>query len=219
MFESHMRGRGGDVVLESRHLVGLFLLFVVISGLFFTLGWVMRGSQQEAVVAATGSTSETARDSSPVGTKSSATNAPGQVGASKPLSDLDFYRAGDPKKAEARQEKPTKSASGTTKTPPPKPSSSPPVATKNLPSKPDSLLSAPLIPRGAVVLQVAAVKNLGDGLALAGALQEKKFPAFVVPPTTDSYYRVQVGPYADQQSANQARRGLEQQGFKAIVKR
>jgi len=36
MFEGQKRGGGGDVVLESRHLVGLFLIFVVMSGLFFT---------------------------------------------------------------------------------------------------------------------------------------------------------------------------------------
>ncbi len=213
MFEGYGRG-SRDVVLESRHLVGLFLLFVVISGLFFTLGWVMRGSQQDAVVAA-GSAGEAGREGAPGGTAGSTTPAPGAAGSK--LSDLDFYRTGDAKKAELPPGKPGKGASGATKTTERKAPS--PAATKNPPSNPGSLLSAPLIPRGAVVLQVAAVKNLGDGLALAGALQEKGFPAFVVPPTTDSYYRVQVGPYADPQSANQGRRDLERQGFKSIVKR
>jgi len=218
MFEGYGRGRG-DVVLESRHLIGLFLLFVVISGLFFTLGWVMRGSQQDAVVAATGSTGETAGDSSAVSATGSASSAPGASGGSKALSDLDYYRTGEPKKMEPPLEKAGKGVSGATKTLERKASPSLPAATKSSPSKPGSLLSAPLIPRGAVVLQVAAMKNLGDGLALAGALQEKGFPAFVIPPTTDFYYRVQVGPYADSQSANQARRDLERQGFKSIIKR
>jgi SPOR domain len=35
----------------------------------------------------------------------------------------------------------------------------------------------------------------------------------------DKYYRVRVGPYADAQSATNARHDLEAKGFKSIVKR
>jgi cell division septation protein DedD len=53
----------------------------------------------------------------------------------------------------------------------------------------------------------------------AKALQQKKFPAFVITPSTDKYYRVHVGPYADPESATIARHGLEANGFKSIVQR
>jgi cell division septation protein DedD len=66
---------------------------------------------------------------------------------------------------------------------------------------------------------VAALTRQDDALALAEALQKKKYPAFVLTPGADHYYRVQVGPYADTQSATIARRGLENEGFKTIVKR
>ena len=56
------------------------------------------------------------------------------------------------------------------------------------------------------------------GSHLATALQKKKFPAFVVSPQADKYYRVQVGPYADPKAADAAKKGLEDAGFKAIVK-
>ncbi len=69
------------------------------------------------------------------------------------------------------------------------------------------------------MLQVAAVNSQGDALALAQALQEKKFPAFVIPPSADKYYRVQVGPYGDGPAATNARHDLEAKGFKSIVKR
>jgi cell division protein FtsN len=49
-------------------------------------------------------------------------------------------------------------------------------------------------------------------------LQRKRFPAFVVSPQADKYYHVQVGPYADQKSADAAKKGLEGAGFKAIVR-
>ena len=56
-------------------------------------------------------------------------------------------------------------------------------------------------------------------MTLAGALQQEKFPAFVITPSTDKYYRVQVGPYADQESATIARHDLEANGFESIVER
>ncbi len=83
----------------------------------------------------------------------------------------------------------------------------------------DSTSSAPLIPKGAVVLQVAALTQESNALAMAEALRKKNFPAFVLRPSTDRYYRVRVGPYADTASAYIAKRMLEKVGFKAIVKR
>jgi cell division septation protein DedD len=69
------------------------------------------------------------------------------------------------------------------------------------------------------VLQVAALRHQGDALAMAEMLQRKRFPAFVITPNGDSYYRVQVGPYRNERSAANARRALERAGFKAIMKR
>lgn len=73
--------------------------------------------------------------------------------------------------------------------------------------------------KGAIVVQVAALTRESDALAMADAVQQKKFPAFVVTPTTDNFYRVQVGPYPDQQSAETAKHALERAGFKTIIKR
>jgi cell division septation protein DedD len=80
-------------------------------------------------------------------------------------------------------------------------------------------LNTPPIPAGATVLQVAALVREADALALAQALQQKKFPAFVLTPGADHFYRVQVGPYGNAQSAAAARHALESQGFKSIIKR
>jgi cell division septation protein DedD len=95
-----------------------------------------------------------------------------------------------------------------------------PAPTKNGASfRPGVPLNTPPIPAGATVLQVAALVREADALALAQALQQKKFPAFVLTPGDDHFYRVQVGPYGDAQSATAARRALENQGFKSIIKR
>ena len=66
---------------------------------------------------------------------------------------------------------------------------------------------------------VAAVQPESGAMALAQSLQQKKFPAFVITSSADKYFRVQVGPYADTQSATDARHDLEADGFKSIVKR
>jgi cell division septation protein DedD len=68
-------------------------------------------------------------------------------------------------------------------------------------------------------LQVTAVRRESDALDLARRLQKKKFPAYVLAPQGNKFYRVQVGPYADQKSAEAAKKGLENAGFRAIVKR
>ncbi len=78
--------------------------------------------------------------------------------------------------------------------------------------------SPPAGPSGAYLLQVSALRRESDALELATRLQKKKFPAFVVSPQTDNYYRVQVGPYADLKAVDVARKGLEDAGFKPIVK-
>jgi cell division septation protein DedD len=77
----------------------------------------------------------------------------------------------------------------------------------------------PRIPRGAVLLQVAALTSESDALAMASALHQKQFPAFVVPPSgADKYYRVQVGPYSDAHAAKAVRGMLDQAGFRSIIK-
>ena len=107
--------------------------------------------------------------------------------------------------------------------PAPAQKSSPQLVKSVMPPKPGSLPSksanAPLIPGGAYTLQVAALTKEADAMELATQLQKKKFPAFVLSPRADKYYRVQVGPYADQKAAEAARKGLDGAGFKAIVKR
>src|SRR5260370_16440152 len=48
-------GRKGERTLEGRHVVGLFLLMLVFSGVFFTLGFVMGRSQYDSDVRASAS--------------------------------------------------------------------------------------------------------------------------------------------------------------------
>ena len=94
--------------------------------------------------------------------------------------------------------------------------SAPPSVAPRAPVERNSA-SAPLIANGAIILQVAALAKQDDALALAGSLQRKHFSAYVQAPHKDKYYRVQVGPFKDQKSAEAAKKGLESAGFKAFV--
>ena len=80
-------------------------------------------------------------------------------------------------------------------------------------------LDPAVIPKGAIVVQVAAGANQSGALALAQELQLTKFPVFVIPPGADKYYHVQVGPYADARSAASVQRELEARGYQSIIKR
>jgi len=212
-------------VLESRHVIGLFLLMLLFSGVFFTLGYVMGRGQFDTQVRAA-STSHSAFDD--VNTK---TNAPGKRSAAKPQpaepsqdtaapappsSDWEFYNANKPK-SEQDHLKPPESVVAHKAVPAVAKTDSPvkPVATsaKSVPpAKSGTAIS------GGYTLQVAALTKESDAFDLARRLQAKKFPAAVLSPQSDKYFRVQVGPYADQKSADAAKKGLEAAGFKAFVK-
>jgi len=200
----------GDRVLEGRHVIGLFMLMLLFSGVFFTLGYVMGRNQFDSPVRAASNprtllpapvaikpqradsaakhSNDARRDSDP----STDTNT-------QPNSDWSFYNA--------RKSSPDDNFKAAPR--------AIPGAAKARSAK-STALSA--IPAGSYTLQVAASRRESDALTLAAHLQKKKFPAFVVSPQADKYYRVQVGPYADQKSADAAKKGLEGAGFKAIVK-
>jgi cell division septation protein DedD len=232
--------KGGDMVLGGRHLVGIFVLLVVLFGVIFTLGYLLGRSQYDTQIQAAASPLPNRTDSNAVKPSAASAHSSAEAPPAEPPSDWDFYHSAEPEKpAETlpAQPKPIsaspkaslKSAAspavrpvakpiGKAEVPVAKPFGPSPVAPK--PSAKSS--TSPLIPRGATVLQVAALVRQADALALAQALQKKKFPAFVLTPPADSndhFFRVQVGPYADSPSATAARQKLEAQGFKSIVKR
>ena len=217
------KGRGGDWVLGGRQLFGVFVLLVVIFGMVFTLGYLLGRNQYETLRA----------DASSLPMKpEGVSNKPGKPGresaektdeynsvvADYRLGFLSAHgtsqarrtRAGVAEIAEIASTEPHERTRAGER------QSDPSVDTmrSNLKS-----VSPPPIPQGSTVLQIAAMARPSDAVALAQALQQKRFPAFVLPPGSDRYYRVQVGPYSDAKSANLARQKLESQGFKAIARR
>ncbi len=187
------RRSGRDMVLEGRHLLGLFFTVVVLCGIFFTLGYVMGRSLHVPSVNA-----DALPSAAPAAAVSPAKAAEEAKLAESPApTEWNFYKAAEPA-AEERLSVPARPKATAAASPGLKP---------------------PQFAKGAIVLQVAALTKESEALALAQVLQEKRFPAFVLTPSGDQYYRVQVGPYGDVQSAELARRALAKEGFKTIVRR
>ena len=205
-------------MLEGRHVIGLFMLMLLFSGVFFTLGYVMGRNQNDGQVSA--STSLRGPLSPDVQPKSEAAAKSGnkkpametQPETTTPAAgDWEFYHAGDSNKADDRLKTAVNSTPALG------------VAKRGGASKPGNAASKGSVGTSATAglnLQVSATTREADAMALANTLRKKNFPTFVQPPQSDRFYHVLVGPYADQKALDNARKGLEAAGFKkAIVKR
>ena len=200
MAGSGKRG-GGERVLESRHLVGLFLGVVLLCGVFFTLGYVMGRNQFGGSVHAAESS---LKNTSSASAKSKAAESPE---ATTPK--WDFY---DKKENTSHLEPPTSAAKSPPVSSAPAKSSANSSASAAAAPKPSANdakaaahLQQPAISKSAILLQVAALRRQGDALEMAEAIQQKRFPCFVATPSSDNYYRVQVGPYQDIAAAESAK--------------
>jgi len=217
----------GERVLESKHVIGLFLLMLLFSGVFFTLGYVMGRNQYDGQVRAASNGMNKPEpalfpkfDPAPKKTiREPSTAAESDPSTSAPSSDWEFSGTNKPAKSEPRLEPAPKApvippaskmVSAKGKFQPQPANATAPVRSSR------GAANGPLIPNGAFVLQVAAFLKQDDALAIAGGLQRKHYAAYVQATQKDKYFRVQVGPFKDQKSADAAKKGLEGEGFKAF---
>ena len=218
-----------DRVLESKHVIGLFLLMLLFSGVFFTLGYVMGRNQYDGQVrAAMNATS-----------KAEPSYVPKSEISNKSVEDAEPTRDADPSTDNSG---PAWTFPGTNNSANVDPHLEPAPVARPVSPAPKSATSrstnkvqpqtisvhasstkngkgstaAPMIPSGSYVIQVAALLRQDDALAIAGGLQKKHYAVYVQAPQRDKYYRVQVGPFKDQKSADTAKKGLEGEGFKAF---
>jgi DedD protein len=219
MASSSRRGGGGDRVLESRHLVGLFLGVVLLCGVFFTLGYVMGRQQYGGSVHAADANPLRSVPSASPSTKNKEA-APANNNAQGGDQTWDFYGKNSAANDHLEPAPSTRAKEPASSPVPKSPNPAPPVSAKALPAstKESARFQPPAMGKNSIVLQVAAVKLQRDALEMADAIQQKRFPSFVANSPADNFYHVQVGPYPDMVSAENAKRALEQLGFKPIIK-
>src|SRR5262249_38271531 len=155
------RGSAGDRVLEGRHVIGLFFLMILFSGVFFTLGYVMGRNQVEGQVRAEGSgkPADFVVNSRPEvaskKTKEIPQVEPATDAVTPASSDWEFYHAGESKAADEHL-KPAPVNSAPAKTiavAPAKPASAP---------QSKSVVNPGQAPHGGFTVQVAALTKQAD---------------------------------------------------------
>ena len=222
---------GGDRVLESRHLVGLFLGVVLLCSVFFTLGYVMGRTQYGPPLPLHASAA--GRDI--VTGMPSELSKPADTVPAPPNSEWDFDKQRDSNQLQPSSPASATSAFATVPAAPTTDSTNAPKSLHNSDTTPSGRrtaktvsanaielrrFQAPRIARGQIVLQIAAMTKETDAVSMADAAQRKNFPSFIVMPAAgDNLYHVQVGPYADVPAAERAKDSLDHAGFKAIIKR
>src|SRR5881296_3521712 len=164
------RGGAGERVLESRHVIGLFMLMLLFSGVFFTLGYVMGRNEYDSPVRASTDffkkpqiSGAPKTDGSSKRTINPAPAAPPTDTAAPPNSDWEFYHAGDNKKTEDHLKPGFPVTAPAEKNAPVLIKST--AAAKSAGNSAKST-NAPLVPGGTYTLQVAAVRREADALEL-----------------------------------------------------
>ena len=225
-----------ELVLGNRQLISVFLIVVILLGVFFSMGYIVGRNSS-------GAASETARNekSSPDTQTDSAEadgsnpEAPADQPSGPPAANATAPPTAPPEstkpeqpaplppaaKAEAAKKEPvkepvkekeTRSKEAKPAEIKPKPSPSPP------PARPVERPAAAGQPSGGQYWQVVATSR-PDAEIIAEALDKKGFHVVLAPAPKDGVFRVLVGPLADAAMQAQTRTGLESAGFKNPIMR
>jgi cell division septation protein DedD len=204
-----------EITLGTGRMLAIFFAFVLVCAVFFSIGFSLGRRTTAAVsgISQSGTAATPAAIVRPSAGKNDAPQATPQSPSQSQTSDFSFYKAVGEKNANTAM--PTQGSTAQTATP---------NASAITPVAPASATTAtsppPAVATGAYYVQVAAVTRQEDANALVEALRKKQYPAFTADTTTtDRFYRVQIGPYADLKDAEAMRTRLIGDGYNPIVKK
>ena len=178
-----------EITLGTGRMLAIFFAFVLVCAIFFSIGFSLGRKTTAAVTGI--SQSGTAATPAAIVRPSAGKNDASQATPQSQSSDFSFYKAVGEKNANTAM--PAQGSTAQTATP---------NASAITPVAPASATTAappqPTLPSSSYYVQVAAVTRQEDANALVEALRKKQYPAFTADTTTtDRFYRVQIGPYAD----------------------
>ena len=189
-----------ELVLGNRQLISVFLIMVILLGVFFSMGYIV-GRNSGPVLA----TEARAAASKPIVVDRPPGAAADQTSAATPAPSEPV--------AKPEEEKPAPSPKPTSTHPvatqPVKPASAPPVRE----SKSSEVRAVPAEPGPGEYWQVVATSR-PDAEIVTEALVKKGFRAMLTPSPKEGIFRVLVGPSADAASLAETRTKLESAGFK-----
>ena len=183
-----------ELVLGNRQLVSVFLIAVILFGVFFSLGYIV------------------ARSSLGPGT---IVDTHAQAARPTVVEQADKPAASSPPAAQTDSAKPSP-VPATTEPPKPAPTPAPAPETK----KTSEPAPAPTFgePPPGDYLQIVATSR-PDAEIISEALAKKGFKMLVAPSPKEGIFRVLVGPLKDKAAVTEARTALEEAGFKSPIVR
>ena len=195
-------------------MLGIFFAFVLVCAFFFSIGFSLgRRTAGRRGRLAERSGSDAGGHRAAVGGKKR--RFPNRAAVALRLGDFSFYKAVGEKNADTALPPQDSTAQAAASTAAPQPR-------KRRPKPPQTPQrgAAASTPAGGYYVQVAAVSRQEDANALVEALKKKQYPAFTANNTsTDKFYHVQVGPYAELKDAEAMRARLISDGYNPIVKK
>ncbi|MBZ5664735.1 MAG: SPOR domain-containing protein [Acidobacteriia bacterium] len=198
-----------EITLGTGRMLAIFFTFVLVCAFFFAIGFSL--GRRTAAAGMIGSPSASIVAPSTIVRPSPAKNGTAQPTPQSSSGDFSFYKAVGEKSADTGLATPQDSKAQTTTTTAPPTAEAPKDATDAGTATPAS---------GGYYVQVAAVSRQEDAESLVEALKKKQYPAFTANnPSTDKFYHVQVGPYAELKDAEAMRARLISDGYNPIVKK
>ena len=186
-----------ELVLGNKQLLSVFVIVVVLLGVFFAMGYVVGRSSTPVDTAGRRPETEYVRS-----------DAPSAMGARTPKAEAETPSSEGP----AASDEPTPSAAEPSKVRPIRELAGPTERTQAA----ASALAEPAA--GQTFLQVGAVAK-PEADVLMRVLQKKGFHARIAPGPNDALVRVLVGPARETAGIAQLKAELEQAGFKSFVKK
>jgi DedD protein len=188
-----------EITLGTGRMLALFFTFVLVCAVFFAIGFSLG---RKTSFAGTSSVVTTPASGSAAVIRPSAAKQ-NETPAQPQSTDFSFYKSVGAKSTD-------------TQLTPQEAQQQPPAAATETPA-PSTVSSA--LTTGYFV-QVAAVSRQEDAESLVDALKKKQYPAFSSTNlTSDKFYHVQVGPYAELKEAEAMRARLITDGYNPIVKK
>jgi cell division septation protein DedD len=197
--------------LSARYLVLMFLMGVAACGVFFSLGFLVGYNERSSRTAPVTEQVTPPPVVPPTVNPPLETAPPGA--AAGPAQPIPSEETGQAKKQATVAAPPTAAqlpSSAATK----------PAAPATATARP---LAAPGVEVGsAFTVQVAASRNQQDAEKLVKELKARGYAVFVVTPefahANDNLFRVQVGPFATREEAEQVRAKIAKEGFKPFIR-
>jgi DedD protein len=200
-----------EITLGTGRMLAIFFTLVLICAFFFAIGFSL--GRRTAAAGIIGSPSASIGAPSTIVRPSAAKNGTAQQTPQSSSSDFSFYKAVGKKSADTGLA-PTQDSKAQAAT------TTPASPTADAPPK-DATDAGNAAPSSSgYYVQVAAVSRQEDAESLVEALKKKQYPAYTAnSPSSDKFYHVQVGPYADPKEAEAMRVRLISDGYNPIVKK